>query len=183
MSGTAIDREMMKRCVKLSKKGAEQGEYPFGSVVAHGDIVVGEGINHVFRDGDESRHAEIVAIANARRTLAPKALRECTVYSTVEPCPMCSMVIRKAGFRRVVFGLHSPIMGGMSRWDILRNRSPTRTLDLLHGETPEIVSGVLADEALQAWRDWRPVVARAMTLLGFFVRSKQNCTAGARDPA
>ena len=182
MSGSATDREMMARCVRLSRIAGEQGEYPFGSVVARGDTIVGEGINNVFRDSDESRHAEIIAIANARRMLGANALRDCTVYSTVEPCPMCSFVIRMAGVRRVVFALHSPLMGGLSRWDILQNAAPTRALKLLHGETPEIVSGVLADEALQAWKDWRPIVARAMTILGFFVRGVQKRPDDAREP-
>jgi tRNA(adenine34) deaminase len=182
MSGSVIDQVMMARCVRLSRNSGEQGEYPFGSVVAHGDAIVGEGVNHVFRDADESRHAEIVAIASARRTLAPNALRECTLYSTVEPCPMCAFVIRMAGVRRVVFALHSPVMGGMSRWDILQNKSATPALEALHGEAPEIVSGVLADEALQAWKDWRPFVARAMSILGFFVRGEQKRPDAARDP-
>jgi tRNA(adenine34) deaminase len=181
MSGSAIDQEMMARCVRLSRNSGEQGEYPFGSVVARGGIIVGEGVNHVFRDADESRHAEIVAIANARRTMAPNALRECTVYSTVEPCPMCSFAIRMAGVHRVVFALRSPVMGGMTRWDILTNRPLTRAHKLLQGEAPEIVSGVLADEALQVWRDWRPVVARAMIILGYFVRDKQKRELAATD--
>jgi tRNA(adenine34) deaminase len=183
MGGSVVDRAMMARCVRLSRSSGGQGEYPFGSVVAHGETIVGEGVNHVFRDGDESRHAEIVAIANARQTIGSNALRECTVYSTVEPCPMCSFVIRTAGVRRVVFALHSPVMGGMSRWDILQSKSSTRALKALHGEAPEIVSGVLADEALQAWKDWRPLVARAMFMLGFFVRGEQKRPSDAREPA
>ncbi len=87
---------------------------------------------------------------------------------------MCSFVIRTAGIHRVVFALRSPIIGGMSRWDILQNRPSTRALKVLHGAAPEIVSGVLADEARQAWLDWGPIVARMMFMLGFFVCGEQK---------
>src|SRR5271163_3840867 len=88
------------------------------------------------READESRHAEIIAIAQARRTLAKKLLRDCTIYSTVEPCAMCSFVIRAAGIRRVVFALHSPVMGGMSRWDILQHQSPRAVYGSCMGQRP-----------------------------------------------
>ena len=162
----------MARCVQLARDGAAQGEYPFGSVVAFGEVILGEGVNHAIREADESRHAEIVAIAQARRTLGAKTLRECTIYTTVEPCAMCSFVIRAAGLRRVVFALHSPVMGGMSRWDILRHQAPH--FRFLYGPAPEIVTGVHADESHKVWSDWRPIVARAITFLGFFVSRKLN---------
>lgn len=168
------DRKMMARCVQLARDGAAVGELPFGSLVARGETIVCEAVNHSIREADESRHAEIVAIARARKTLDKRALRQCTLYTTVEPCAMCSFVIRSAGIRRVVFALHSPVMGGLSRWDILQHRSPSRRLRFVIGSTPEIVTGVLAHEAQQAWTDWRPFVARWITILGFFVVPKSD---------
>ena len=162
----------MARCVELSRLGAAQGEYPFGSLVARGAEIIAEGVNHSLREADESRHAEIIAISRARKALGKTQLRECTLYTTVEPCPMCSFVIRAAGIRRVVFALHSPVMGGVSRWDILQNRTPSRRLRFLMGTPPEIVAGVHADEAQKVWADWRPLVSRAITALGFFVARK-----------
>jgi tRNA(adenine34) deaminase len=164
----------MGRCIQLAKSGAAQGEYPFGSLVALGETVISEGVNSSIREMDESRHAEIIAIAHARRTLPKKLLRDCTIYSTVEPCAMCSFVIRAAGIRRVVFALHSPVMGGMSRWDILQHQSPSRRLRLLYGPAPEIVTGVCAAEAQNVWSDWRPFISRAITMIGFFVNRKAN---------
>jgi tRNA(adenine34) deaminase len=170
----SVDERMMARCIQLAKSGAAQGEYPFGSLIALGETVVSEGVNYSIREADESRHAEIIAIALARRTLTKKLLRDCTIYSTVEPCAMCSFVIRAAGIRRVVFALHSPVMGGMSRWDILRHQTSSRRLRFLYGPEPEIVSGVCAEEAQNVWSDWRPFISRAITMIGFFVRSKTN---------
>ena len=181
MNFVRTDERMMARCIQLAKSGAAQGEYPFGSLVALGETVISEGVNHSIREADESRHAEIVAIAQARRTLAKKLLRDCTIYSTVEPCAMCSFVIRAAGIRRVVFALHSPVMGGMSRWDILQHQSPSRRLRLLYGPAPEIVTGVYAEEAQNVWSDWRPFISRAITMIGFFVRRKSNRDLGRQE--
>lgn len=161
----------MARCLELSREGARQGEYPFGSVVAREEDIVGEGVNHTVREADESRHAEIIAIANARRKVGVKRLRECTLYTTVEPCAMCSFAIRAAGIRKVVFSLHSPVVGGLSRWDILRHRTSSLRLRLVHGPTPEVVSGVLAEETLRELSEWRPLIARAIATLGIFVHS------------
>jgi tRNA(adenine34) deaminase len=166
------DRRMMARCVELARSGMAEGELPFGSLVARGESIIAEAVNHSIRESDESRHAEIVAIARARKALGRRTLRECTLYSTVEPCPMCSFVIRAAGIRRVVFALHSPVMGGMTKWDILRNIPPSRRLRLLIGPAPQIVTGVLAEEVHEAWNEWRPVISRMMRILGFFVLRK-----------
>jgi len=111
-----VDRSMMARCIELSRIGAAAGERPFGSVVARGADILGESANCTEREGDVSRHAEIVAIAQARNVLGGASLAECTLYSNVEPCPMCAFCVREAGIGRVVFALRSPVMGGLSRW-------------------------------------------------------------------
>ena len=106
------DRAMMARCIELSKIGAAAGELPFGSLVAHRGRMIAEATNETMRHVDESRHAEILAIARARQLLGDEELRNCTLYSTAEPCTMCSFCIRAAGIGRVVFALGSPKLGG-----------------------------------------------------------------------
>src|SRR5580692_10825860 len=95
-----VDRRMMARCIELSRAGTAAGERPFGSVVARGGEILGESTNCTEREGDISRHAEIVAIAQARRFLRGAKLAECTLYTNVEPCPMCAFCIREAGIGR-----------------------------------------------------------------------------------
>ena len=107
MEFSDIERTMMARCIELARRGAAEGEHPFGSVIANGAEVIAEASNRTVRDRDESRHAEILAVALARKVLADSALARCTLYSIIEPCPMCSFCIRAAGIRRVVFALHS----------------------------------------------------------------------------
>ena len=163
------DQRMMARSVELGRQAAREGEYPFGSVIAFGDEIIAEGANQTKRDKDESRHAEIIAIAMARR-LGKAPLRECTLYSTVEPCPMCAFCIRSAGVGRVVFALASPIMGGMSRWDILRDRTTALRLPFLFGAPPEIVTGIGAEDAQRMWAHWNPLAWQAIKRIGFFVK-------------
>jgi len=174
MNFAHTDRRMMARCIELSRDCAAAGEFPFDSLLARGEAIVCEAVNHSIREADESQHAEIVEIARARKTLDKRALRQCTLYTTVEPCAMCSFVIRAAGIRRVVFALQSSVMGGLSRWDVLQQRSPSRRLRMLIGSTPEIVTGVLAEEAQKAWTDWRPFVSRMVATLGFIVIPKRD---------
>jgi tRNA(adenine34) deaminase len=159
----------MDRCIDLSRSAVAEGEYPFGSLIARGDEIIAEAINQVFRQTDESRHAEIIAISLVRKSLGKKSLRECTIYTTVEPCAMCSFCIRAAGIGRVVYALRSPVLGGISRWDILRDRTLARRLPFLFRSAPEIVTGVRALEAQKVWSDWNPMFWRAIKRLGFFV--------------
>ncbi|MBV8753526.1 MAG: nucleoside deaminase [Hyphomicrobiales bacterium] len=164
-----IDRRMMARCIELSRKGAAAGERPFGSVVARGPEILAESANCTERDGDVSRHAEIVAIAQAQKMLGGAKLAECTLYTNVEPCPMCAFCIREAGIGRVVFALGSPVMGGLSRWNVLRDDTLSDGIPFVFGAVPEVVSGVLAEEAGEAWREWNALAWHVIRLRGFMV--------------
>jgi len=158
-----IDRAMMARCIELSKIGAAVGELPIGSVIARDGQIIVEATNEIMRVVDESRHAEIIAISKARKLLGDEELSSCTLYCTVEPCPMCSFCIRAAGLGRVVFALGSPRLGGLSRWNILGDD----TFPLLFGPVPELVPGTLAEDAKRVWVGLKPISGRAIWWLGF----------------
>ncbi|MHC2404117.1 tRNA(Arg) A34 adenosine deaminase TadA [Bradyrhizobium barranii subsp. barranii] len=113
------DLRMMERCLELARQGVKQGELPFGAVIAFRGQVIAEATNHVSSECDVTRHAELVALSEAQKILRQKRLPDCTLYSIVEPCPMCSFPAREARIGRVVFAISSPIMGGFSRWDVL----------------------------------------------------------------
>src|ERR1700722_1381644 len=150
------DKAMMARCVELSRIAVSKGEYPFGSVVALDGKVVAEAINRSVRETDVTRHAEVIALSQAQKTIGREKLRRCTLYSNIEPCAMCSYCIREAWISRVVYSLGSPVMGGFSKWNILRDDDMSSRMPQVFAAVPEIVSGVLAGEAQQAWRDWNP---------------------------
>jgi tRNA(adenine34) deaminase len=165
----AVDRRMMERCIELSRTGAAAGELPFGSLIARGADILAESANCAAREGDVSRHAEIVAIAQARKVARGAKLGDCTLYSNVEPCPMCAFCTREAGIGRVVFALASPVMGGFSRWNVLRDDVLSDGIPFVFGAVPEVVNGVLAEDAAQVWRDWNPVAWQVIKLRGFLV--------------
>src|ERR1700758_1727262 len=137
------DKVMMARCVELSRIAVTKGEYPFGTVIARDDKILAEAINHTVRDGDVTRHAEVIALSQAQRAIGREQLRHYTLYTNIEPCAMCSYCIREAWVGRVVSALASPVMGGMSKWNILRDNDMARRMPQIFAAVPEVVSGVL----------------------------------------
>jgi tRNA(adenine34) deaminase len=151
-----VDRAMMERCIELSRTAISEGEYPFGSVIAIGSRIVAEAINRTKRENDVSRHAEVIALAQAQKLLSLQELARATLYSSVEPCAMCSYCIREAWIGRVVYALSSPIMGGVSKWNILRDAGIASRVPVF-GPAPEVVIGVLSKEVQQVWKEWSPM--------------------------
>ncbi len=160
------DRAMMARCIELSRIAVSKGEYPFGTVIALDGHVVAEAINSTIRDGDVTRHAEILALSQAQQTIGRERLRHHTLYTNIEPCAMCSYCIREAWVSRVVYALGSPVMGGLSKWNILRDDGMSDRIPEIFGAVPEVVSGMLLREAQQAWRDWSPFAWEMIKLRG-----------------
>ena len=102
----AIDIRMMRRCIELSRIATTQGEFPFAALICSKDgTVLAEATNRVARDRDVTRHAELLAVSEAQKVLGQAGLAECTIYSNLEPCVMCSFPIRESRIGRVVFGI------------------------------------------------------------------------------
>lgn len=160
------DVAMMARCVELSRIAVTKGEYPFGTVIARDGKIVAEAINRTIRERDVSRHAEIIALTQAQKTIGRDELRRCTLYSNIEPCAMCSYCIREAWVGRVVYALGSPVMGGLSKWNILRDNDMSGRIPQIFAAAPEVVSGLGVREAQQAWRDWNPLAWHMIKLRG-----------------
>lgn len=165
-SALATDEAMMAHCIELSRLAVGKGEYPFGTVIALDGQIIAEGINSTNRDGDVTRHGETIALSHAQKTIGREQLRRCTLYSNIEPCAMCAFCIREAWVGRVVYALGSPVMGGLTRWNILRDDGLSDRIPEIFGAVPEVVSGVLLDQAQQAWRDWSPFAWEMIKLRG-----------------
>jgi tRNA(adenine34) deaminase len=153
----AIDAAMIARCVHLSKEAADRKELPFAALVCKGGKVIAESSNHVVQDGDVTRHAEIVALAEAQKILGRGRLDDCTLYSTVEPCAMCAFACRETRISRVVFSIKSPMMGGLSKWNVLRDTELSHAMPEVFGPVPEIVGGLSRSEAEKVWEIWNPL--------------------------
>src|SRR5260370_20658323 len=102
------DKAMMARCIELSRIAIGKGEYPFGTVIARGGQIVAEAINHTVRDGDVTRHAEVIALSQAQKASGREQLRHYTLYTNIEPCAICAYCIREAELGRGVFALTAP---------------------------------------------------------------------------
>jgi tRNA(adenine34) deaminase len=156
------DREIMARCIALSRASGAAGEYPYGAIIIRGSEEVAASTNRVAHDGDVTRHAEVVAISAAQKTLGTVSLDDCTIYANVEPCVFCCYAIRESRIGRVVYGLQSPHMGGVSKWNVLADQDLSRAMPEVFAPPPEIVGGFMEKEAEQALRDWHPLIAKIM---------------------
>ncbi len=107
------DGKFMKEAIAEAKKAALEGEVPVGAVVVMGDEIISRGRNTRETLGKATGHAEIEAIEEACRRLGSWRLGGCTLYVTLEPCPMCAGAIVNARLGRVVFGSKDPKAGAM----------------------------------------------------------------------
>ena len=100
----SFDHEMMQRALSLAKKASDAGDIPVGAVLVKGETILSEVANECERRQDATAHAEILALSEACRKLGSTRLTDCTLYVTMEPCPMCAGAILHARVGRVVFG-------------------------------------------------------------------------------
>ena len=112
----------------------------------------------VRNERDVTRHAEMVAISSAQKKLGSTSLDECTIYSTIEPCAMCSYTIRESRIGRVIFGLRSPVMGGNSRWNILTDAGLSSILPEVFASPPDVLSGCLHHEIQKVFHKRNPFI-------------------------
>ena len=124
----------MKEALREAQCAAAEDEVPIGAVVVCRGRVIAKGHNMTERLNDPTAHAEMIAITAATEAMGGKYLNDCTLYVTVEPCPMCAGALAWSQIGKVVYGA-SDSKRGFSLF------SPS----LMHPKT-EIVSGVLAEE-------------------------------------
>ena len=166
MDRSALDLRMMRRCVELSAEAVKQHELPFACVICRDGEIVAEAINRVVQEGDVTKHAEILAISQAQKLLGRSDLSDCTIYSNVEPCPMCSFPIRETRISRVVYAISSPMMGGLSKWNVLGDDEISNVMPEVFGDQPEVAAGVHYREAAAVWQKWNPVFWLGIRLRG-----------------
>jgi tRNA(adenine34) deaminase len=148
------DEYYMERCVALADMAAEKGDFPFGALIVYNNTIIIERFNEALVSKEVCRHAEMLALTDAQKILTKEQLAQCTLYCTVEPCPMCSFAIQELNIHRVVFGLRSPIMGGYTKWPILQDEELPKTFPRSFGKVPEIRADVLKDKIIESWKRW-----------------------------
>ena len=141
------DRRWMKLALQEAERAFEEKEVPVGAVVVYQGRVVGRGHNMVEQLNDPTAHAEMIAITAACETLGTKFLKECSLYVTLEPCPMCAGAIVWARLQRLVFGCFDEKAGSVSTlFNIPQDRRLNHFVD--------VVSGVEADRAAALLKDF-----------------------------
>uniref|UniRef100_UPI003FEEC21D nucleoside deaminase n=1 Tax=Candidatus Fimivicinus sp. TaxID=3056640 RepID=UPI003FEEC21D len=105
------DQECMREAMLLARLSALEGEVPVGAIVTRGDGIVGRGRNRRERGKNALAHAELEAISDACKALGGWRLWECTMYVTLEPCPMCTGALINSRMKRVVFGAYDQKAG------------------------------------------------------------------------
>ncbi|MBQ8620995.1 MAG: tRNA adenosine(34) deaminase TadA [Oscillospiraceae bacterium] len=140
------DREFMTEALALAKEAALAGEVPVGCVIVRGDQIVGRGRNRRESDKTALGHAELDAIRQACQTLGGWRLWECTLYVTLEPCPMCAGAIVNARIPRVVYGAKDTKSGACgSVCDLF-------SMDFNHH--PAVEAGILEEESAALLSDF-----------------------------
>lgn len=176
-----VDRQMMMRCIALSVRSGEEGEYPYGVVIRRAGQVISESINRVAHERDVTRHAEVIAISDAQKALGTVNLENCIIYVSAEPCAYCSYAIRESRIGRVIYALRSPHMGGVSKWNVLTDEDLSNTMPEVFEPPPEIIAGYMAYEAEHALLKWNPLVWGVVKTRGLFVAGPVE-TVHAREP-
>ena len=148
------DEEYMREALELAKKAADEGETPVGAIVVKNSTgeIIGRGFNLRETEKSPLAHAEIMALNEASRALGGWRVLGCTLYVTLEPCPMCAGAIINSRIERVVYGAKDPKAGSVE--------SVQRMFDLGYNHRPEVTGGVLEDECAQVLREFFKVLRK-----------------------
>ncbi len=138
-SQALADEYFMRQALKLAEKAEQQDEIPVGAIVVHENNIIGEGFNRSIQLHDPSAHAEMIAIREAGKHIENYRMLDCTLYVTLEPCPMCSGLLVHSRIKRLVYGASDLKTGAAgSVFNLVDS-------DKLNHQV-EVCSGVLADE-------------------------------------
>lgn len=133
-----MDEKYMRIALDLAREAAVEGEVPVGAVIVSDGVIIGTGRNRRESAKNSLAHAELEAINAACQHLGGWQLVNCTMYVTLEPCPMCTGAIINARIGRVVQGALNPKAGSCG--------SIVNLFQLPYNHHPELVSGVLEEE-------------------------------------
>lgn len=141
------DEKYMREAIKQARKAAKIDEVPIGCVIVYDDKIIARGYNRRNTDKSTLAHAEIIAIRKAAKVIGDWRFEDCTMYITLEPCPMCAGAIVQARIPRVVVGAMNPKAGCAGS-----------VINLLQmdgfNHKAELTSGVLVDECRTMLQDF-----------------------------
>ncbi len=136
----------MNLALREASKAFDDDEVPVGAIVVHEGKIIGRGYNQIERLQDPTAHAEMIAITAAANHLQSRRLDGCTLYVTLEPCPMCAGAIVLARIPTLVFGAHDPKAGACGTLfsipeDKRLNHNPHVISGICDRESEELLKG------------------------------------------
>ena len=136
----------MAQALALAREAAAAGEVPVGCVIVRGGEIVGRGRNRREEKQSTASHAEMEAIAMANETVGSWRLDDCTLYVTLEPCPMCAGAIINSRIPTVVFGARDELTGSCG--------SVINLFEERYGHRPAVFGSVRAEESARLLKDF-----------------------------
>jgi tRNA(adenine34) deaminase len=141
------DERFMRLALDQAKIAEENGDVPIGAVIVHNNQIIGKAYNQREQLKDPTAHAEIIALTQAAAALQSWRLTGCTMYVTLEPCPMCAGALVLARIDRLVYGCDDPKTGACkSLYNIVQDERLNHRL--------EVTTGVLADDCSRLLQDF-----------------------------
>ena len=143
-----IHKQWMHRALELAEAAGQAGEVPVGAVVINSSgNLIAEGENRKERDRDPTAHAEIIAIREAAKNLETWRLNQCTLYVTLEPCPMCAGAIVQARVELIVYGVDDPKTGAIRTVANIPDSAASN-------HRLSVLGGILESSCRQKLQDW-----------------------------
>lgn len=156
MGSIKKDSDYIKRCLELAKQSLQEGDLPFGALIVYKDEILAESVNTGLKE--ITGHAEVNVIRKALKRAPRDTTSLWTLYTNLEPCAMCSFLVRDLGIGRVVYSANSPFWGGHTKWGILTDTNLKQEFTSnQNANPPEITAHILKDEsdALFDSLDWK----------------------------
>jgi tRNA(adenine34) deaminase len=147
MNELSTDERYMRMAIDQAYIAEENGDVPIGCVIVHQDRVIAKGYNQRHLLHDPTAHAEIIALTQAADSIGNWRLTGCTIYVTLEPCPMCAGALVLGRLDRLVYGTDDPKTGAVkSLYNIVQDKRLNHRLD--------VTSGVMQEECQKQLQDF-----------------------------
>ena len=144
MNDSKTDQLYMKMAIEQAQIAEENGDVPIGAVIVYEKQIIGKSYNQRELLRDPTAHAEIIALTQAAAFLESWRLHGCTMYVTLEPCPMCAGALVLARIDRLVYGCDDPKTGAVkSLYNIVNDERLNHIIDVTSGVLAEECSGLL----------------------------------------
>lgn len=132
-----VGMNYMYHALQLARQAVQHGDVPVGAILVANDHIIAQTHNQCMADHNSLHHAEMLAIHQGMTYLQCPYLNDCTLYVTLEPCPMCAAALAQARISKLVFGAYDPKSGGVEHG--------SKIFEYSHHQ-PEIIGGVLEQE-------------------------------------